>query len=102
MLEKSLPYVGGGGVAGGHRAARAPKEAVDALRGRAATVRIVPGELNRFLQPDDEVRKDDPFRETLSERVAATRARQAGLGHGTAGFHGSPPTALSGSSQSRV
>jgi hypothetical protein len=40
-------------------------------------------------------RKDDPFRETLAERVAATRARQAGLGHGTAGFHGAPPNASS-------
>ena len=40
-------------------------------------------------------RKYDPFRETLTERVAATRTRQAGLGHGTAGFHGTPPNALS-------
>jgi hypothetical protein len=31
-------------------------------------------------------------RETLAERVAITRARQAGLGHGTAGFHSTPPT----------
>jgi hypothetical protein len=45
-------------------------------------------------------REDDPFRETLAERVANTRARQAGqagqggsggLGHGTTGFHGTPP-----------
>lgn len=40
-------------------------------------------------------RKDDPFRETLAERVATTRARQAGLGHGTTGFHGTPPSASS-------
>jgi hypothetical protein len=41
-------------------------------------------------------RKDDSFpRETLAERVASTRARQAGLGHGTSGFHGTPPNASS-------
>lgn len=40
-------------------------------------------------------RKNDPFRETLAERVATTRARQAGLGHGTSGFHGTPPYASS-------
>jgi hypothetical protein len=40
--------------------------------------------------------KDESFpRETLAERVAATRARQAGLGHGTTGFHGTPPNASS-------
>jgi hypothetical protein len=41
-------------------------------------------------------REDDSFpRETLAERVATTRARQAGLGHGTSGFHGTPPNASS-------
>jgi hypothetical protein len=41
-------------------------------------------------------RKDDPVPpETLAERVAATRARRAGLGHGTSGFHGTPPNASS-------
>jgi hypothetical protein len=40
--------------------------------------------------------KDDSFRrETLAERVANTHARQAGLGHGTSGFHGTPPNASS-------
>lgn len=34
-------------------------------------------------------------RETLAERLAVTRARQDGLGHGTAGFHGAPPNASS-------
>jgi hypothetical protein len=39
-------------------------------------------------------RRDDPFpRETLAERVANTRAHHAGLGHGTADFHSSPPSA---------
>lgn len=46
-------------------------------------------------------RGDDPFRETLAERVANTRARQAGTigttgaGHSTAGFHSTPPRASS-------
>jgi hypothetical protein len=40
-------------------------------------------------------RTDDPFRKTLSERVEATRARQASLGHGTSGFHGTSPNASS-------
>lgn len=30
-------------------------------------------------------------RETLAERVATTRAREAGRLHGTQGFHGKPP-----------
>lgn len=40
-------------------------------------------------------RDNDVPRETLAERVAATRARQTGLGHGTSGFHGTPPNASS-------
>jgi hypothetical protein len=39
--------------------------------------------------------KDDAFRETLAERVDTTRSRKAGLGHGTADFHGRPPNASS-------
>lgn len=39
-------------------------------------------------------RENDPYpRETLAERVANTRAGCASLGHGTAGFHGTPPSA---------
>lgn len=36
-------------------------------------------------------RKDEPFRKSLADPVAGARLQQGGLGHGTAGFHGTPP-----------